>query len=144
MELSGDSGVTAVLQIWISIAGTAACAVISAASGLFTPWLLIAAAASAAASIFASQWYPRRYSDSIRGCFDAGSIRAVHGVLWKKEIVVPVSSLRTAEYRQTPLQRRYKSCTVILRFAGGGAAFPLLPQNQGMELIKIAESPRQE
>lgn len=128
-----------VIRIWIAGAGILLCAVIGMLAGLFTAWLLIAAAAAGGATIFLVWWYPIQYAAVFHGHFDGTAVRAVKGVIWRKHVFVPTSSLRTFECWETPLQRRLGCCTLILRFAGGATILPLLSRDQAADLTRKLE-----
>lgn len=140
MRLQADSGARKVLMVWISAAGMIAVALISALAGFFTSWLLILSGLIGALTVFAFLWYPPRYVSSMNGSFDGTAVRAVKGVIWKQELYVPVSALRTFEISATPVQRLFRCRSVILRFAGGAVLIPLLPKQQAEQLEKIMEA----
>lgn len=130
MHFSAGTGTIRVLTVWISVAGVAITAAISALAGLFTPWLLIGSAIMGGVTVFAALWYPHRYASVLQGDFDGISIRSTTGVFRKRSLFVPVKALRTFEICSTPLHRIFGCRTVILRFAGGAAYLPLLPTEQ--------------
>lgn len=61
------------------------------------------------------------------------------GVLWRRQIFVPMQALRTFETWQTPIQRLFHCRTLILRFAGGAAILPLLPDPDALMLTRMLE-----
>ena len=67
------------------------------------------------------------------------ALRAEIGVLFKKELYIPLSSLRTVESWVTPLHRAFRCRTIVLRFAGGAAILPLLPAAEAGELARLLE-----
>lgn len=141
MRFAADAGAAKVLAAWIAGAGVLATGLAGCLAGLFTPWLLILAGAAALFTVFAALWYPPRYVASLHGQFDGDAVRAVKGVLWKREVYIPVSALRTVETGSTPLQRLFRCRTVVLRFAGGAVMLPLLPDRQAAELAGRLEQP---
>ncbi|MPN12337.1 hypothetical protein SDC9_159653 [bioreactor metagenome] len=140
MKFAADYGAQRVLEIWIAAFGIAAVALTAAFAGLFTPWLLIITAVSGGVTVFAFLWYPPHYADSLSGSFDGAAVRAVKGVFWRKELFVPVEALRTIEMSATPVQRMFHCRTVILRFAGGSALLPLLPEEQARSLTAALQA----
>ena len=60
-------------------------------------------------------------------------------MLFKKELYIPLSSLRTVESWATPLHRAFRCRTIVLRFAGGAAILPLLPAAEAGELARLLE-----
>lgn len=132
-------GAVKVLTIWISAAGIAATALVSALAGLITPWFLVGSTIVGIATIFAALWYPSRYVDVFSGSFDGMAVRATIGVIRRQEIFVPIKALRTFELCSDPVQRIFKCRTVILRFAGGAVYLPLLPETQAFQLAKDME-----
>ncbi len=73
-----------------------------------------------------SVWYLPPLTRSLHGSFDSHAVRATYGLLWRRELFVPVDALRTYEIWTPPLHRLFECRTVILRFAGGSAWLPLL------------------
>ncbi|HIW72703.1 MAG TPA: PH domain-containing protein [Firmicutes bacterium] len=129
-----------VLALWIAAAGILATGLAGCLAGLFTPWLLGLAALTGAATVVGALWYPPRYAASLRGRFDGVAVRAEKGVLWKREIYVPASALRTVESGSTPLQRKLHCRTVVLRFAGGAVLLPLVPEKEAEDLSRALEA----
>ena len=128
-----------VLALWIALGGVLANALLSALAGLFTPKLLYGSALIGVLTVFLALWYPPRYCRSMQGVFDGEAVRAVQGVLWKKELFVPMTALRTFEISSTPLQRYFGCRTVVLRFAGGAAWLPLLAEDMAYALTRALE-----
>ncbi len=145
MEFQAGPGARKILILWFSGAGVAAVTVIGALAGLLTPWLLLGCAAVGIATVILVWWYPPRYAARLRGLCDHQVLRAEKGVCWKKDLVIPLSSLRTVESWTTPLHRRYGCRTVVLRFAGGAAVLPLLEEEQAKQLARhLADIARME
>ena len=95
--------------------------------------------AVAAATVAVCFWYPTRFVRSFRGSCREEALRAEIGVLFKKELYIPLSSLRTVESWVTPLHRAFRCRTIVLRFAGGAAILPLLPAAEAGELARLLE-----
>ncbi len=83
--------------------------------------------------------YLPRLSRSLHGRLDGGAVRACYGILWRRELFVPVGSLRTFEIWTPPLHRLFRCRTVILRFAGGSAWLPLLDWQDAYALAEYLE-----
>lgn len=139
MRFCAGDGAQHVLRLWIALAGIAVTALVAVLAGLLTPWLLIACGLVGAATLFLFLWYPSRYSRSMQGHFDGGAIRAEMGVLWRRQIFIPMDALRTFEIWDTPLQRKCKCRSLILRFAGGSTILPLLSEANAYYLAKLLE-----
>ncbi len=140
LTFSADKNSETVLALWIAAAGVLITGLAGCLAGLFTPWLLLLAALTGALTVFAALWYPPRYAAALHGSFDGTAVRAVKGVLWKRELYVPASALRTVESGSTPLQRRCHCRTMVLRFAGGAVLLPLLPEEETERLSKALEA----
>ncbi len=140
---AGD-GTAAVLRAWIALAGVLGAALTGLLAGLFTPWLLLLTGAAGLATVVLFLWYPPRYRDSVCGDFDGRAVRAIKGVLWKREIFVPMNALRTFETLNTPLSAHFGCCTVLLRFAGGTAVLPLLDEGDAARLTGLLEEAEEE
>lgn len=76
---------------------------------------------------------------SLHGSCDAQAVRAEKGVFWTQKLFIPVSSLRTVESWATPLHRLCRCRTIVLRFAGGAAFLPFLPEEQAERLTALLE-----
>ena len=139
MIFGAGSGAQKILAVWISLAGILAVGLIGLLAGLFTPWLLLAAAVVAAADVFLALWYPPRFVRSLRGSFDGVAVRAAWGVCWQREVFVPMVALRTFECWATPLLRWGGCRVLVLRFAGGATLLPLLSAAQAEELAARLE-----
>ena len=84
-------------------------------------------------------WYPPRFAASMEGSFDGEAVRARMGVLWKREVFIPMNALRTFESWAPPLHRIWNCRTIVLRFAGGGAMLPLLSEREAGQLVQMLE-----
>ena len=85
-------------------------------------------------------WYLPKLSASITGSFEEVAVRGTYGVLWKRELYVPLDALRTFEIWTPPLHRLFHCRTVVLRFAGGSALLPLLDVATAHELTQALEN----
>lgn len=61
------------------------------------------------------------------------------GVIWRREMRVPFSTLRTYEIWAPPLHRVFRCRTVILRFAGGSVWLPLLATETAAMIVAYVE-----
>lgn len=84
-------------------------------------------------------WYLPRLTCSLYGEMDDKRITVRYGVLWRWEMVVPLSALRTFETWTPPLHRLFHCRTVVLRFAGGCAVLPLLDDDTANRLMARLE-----
>ncbi len=139
MEFHTGDGACKVLAIWIAALGVMGATFTGALAGLFTPWLLIVSGLVVVATLFGAIWYPPQYARSLSGRCGEDEVYAEKGVFWRQEVFIPVSSLRTVESWVTPLQKLFRCRTIILRFAGGAAILPLLPDAQAQELTRRLE-----
>lgn len=139
MQFAADDGAKIVLRVWIAAAGLIAVALSAAVAGFFSPWLLWITGFIGVLTVFLSLWYPPRYTDSLRGSCDGVAIRAVKGVLLRREVFVPLAALRTFEINATPMQKYFRCRSVVLRFAGGAVLLPLIPKKQAEQLAAIIE-----
>lgn len=139
MEFQAGDGARKVLTLWTAGIGVLAAFLIGVVAGLLTPWLLIGSGLVGVATVAACFWYPARFVRSFRGSCGAEALRAEMGVIFQKELYIPLSSLRTVESWATPLHRAFRCRTIILRFAGGAAILPLLPKEQAGELAELLE-----
>lgn len=139
MQFAANDDAKKVLRIWIAAAGLVAVTLSAALAGFFTPWLLVVTGFVGILTVYISLWYPPRYADVFQGSCDGTAIRAVKGVLWKRELFVPLSALRTFEMSATPVQRIFRCRSVVLRFAGGAVLLPLLPEQQAEQLAAVIE-----
>lgn len=135
---AGD-GAPQVLRIWIALSGVAATALSGMVAGLFTPWLLLLSALVALATVVLFLWFPPRYADSVHGSFDGTAVRGTKGVLWRREVFIPMNALRTFEILDTPVQRHFGCRTLLIRFAGGSAVLPLLAKGDAERLVRLLE-----
>lgn len=83
--------------------------------------------------------YIPRLVSSFHGVFDAHAVRARYGLLWRRDVFVPLDSLRTYEVWTPPLHRLFGCRTVVLRFAGGAAWLPLLDSADAYHLTTRLE-----
>lgn len=139
MTFRAGDGARKILMLAIAAAAVVLAGLVGLLAGLFTPWLLIVLIPGGGAGIFLFLWYPPRFTDSVEGSFDGEAVRAKMGVLWKREIFIPMNALRTFESWAPPLHRRWKCRTIVLRFAGGGAVLPLLSEEAALRLIEKLE-----
>ncbi len=139
MTFQAGEGARRVLRLWIALAGVLASGLTGLLAGLLTPWLLLLTALVSVLTVFLFLWYPQRYAASLKGGFDGEAVRAQMGVLWRRQIFVPMQALRTFETWQTPIQRLFHCRTLILRFAGGAAILPLLPDPDALMLTRMLE-----
>lgn len=128
-----------ILMLAIAAGSVLLAGLIGLLAGLFTPWILLALVPAALAGVFLFIWYPPRFAASVEGSFDGEAIRARMGVLWKREVFIPMNALRTFESWAPPLHGIWKCRTVILRFAGGGAMLPLLSEEEAGRLVEMLE-----
>lgn len=84
--------------------------------------------------------YLPKLARSLNGSFDAQAVRASYGILWRRELFVPLDALRTYEVWTPPLHRLFDCRTVILRFAGGSAWLPLLDRHDAYALTARLET----
>lgn len=93
----------------------------------------------AVVAVFLLVWYLPRLTRSLYGEMDDRRITVQYGVLWQRETVVSLSSLRTFETWTPPLHRLFHCRTVVLRFAGGCAVLPLLDNDTAKHLTARLE-----
>lgn len=139
MEFQAEQGARRLLAIWLSAGGILLAAFFGALAGLLAVWLLAGSALVGAATLFGVLWYAPRYAGSLHGSCDAQAVRAEKGVFWTQKLFIPVSSLRTVESWATPLHRLCRCRTIVLRFAGGAAFLPFLPEEQAERLTALLE-----
>ena len=88
-------------------------------------------------------WLLPRFTQSIRGTVTQTAVCAEYGVIWRRELFVPLHSLRNFEVWAPPLHRVFRCRTVVLRFAGGSVILPLLSKNDAelltAQLEKVEE-----
>lgn len=125
MDFFAGNRAALLLQTGATAAAVPLIASFAVAAVFFSPlWVGVATVGSLwAATVF---WHSPRFVRSVRGTFDAGNVRVEYGVWLRRELFVPLSSLRTFEIWAPPLHRLFRCRTVILRFAGGAAVLPLL------------------
>ena len=93
----------------------------------------------AVVAVFLLVWYLPRLTRSLYGEMDDRRITVQYGVLWQRETVVSLSSLRTFETWTPPLHHLFHCRTVVLRFAGGCAVLPLLDNDTAKHLTARLE-----
>lgn len=140
MTFAAAPGARLALALWIALAGTLLTALTGLIAGLFTPWLLLLAGFEIAATVGFALWYPPRFTASLHGRFDGTAIHAVKGVLWKKEVFVPLTALRTLETFSTPIERLAGCRILTLRFAGGSVLLPFLSRDEAARLAALLEA----
>ena len=128
-----------VLTLWMVVLAVPLMAVAGVCVALFGPFLWIAVGVLGGASCFLILWYPARFAAAFHGDYDGHAIRAVKGVLWKKELFIPMTALRTFEFWDTPLQRFFRCRTLVIRFAGGSALLPLMDAGEAAALSEQLE-----
>ena len=139
MTFRAGDGACKILMLAIAAGSVLLAGLIGLAAGLLTPWLLLLLIPVDAAGVFLFFWYPPRFVASVEGSFDGKAVRARMGVLWKRDIFIPMNALRTFEGWAPPLHRMWKCRTIVLRFAGGSAALPLLSEQEAGRLIQMLE-----
>lgn len=139
MEFQAGAGACRVLRLWMAGIGILASSFIGLLAGLLTPLLLIGSGLTGLVTLVGALWYPPRYARFLQGSCTSEAVRAVKGVFWKQELFIPVSSLRTVESWTTPLHRIFRCRSIVLRFAGGAAFLPLLPEAQAQKLTRLLE-----
>lgn len=139
MDFRAGEGARKILMLAIAAASVLLAALIGLLAGLFTPWILLALIPISAAGVFLFLWYPPRFAASMEGSFDGEAVRARMGVLWKREVFIPMNALRTFESWAPPLHRIWNCRTIVLRFAGGGAMLPLLSEREAGQLVQMLE-----
>ncbi len=102
-----------------------------------------AIAAFPLATMFLGWWYADRFRRSLHGRLATNAVYVRYGVLWQREIFVPMESLRTFEVWTPPLHRLCRCRTVVLRFAGGAALLPLLSIDTAERLAARLELPKE-
>ena len=85
-------------------------------------------------------WYAARLIASVYGNVTARAVHLRYGVLWIREIFVPMEALRTFEVWTPPLHRIFRCRTVVLRFAGGAALVPLLGIQAATQFTQVLET----
>lgn len=95
MDFHAGEGARKILMLAIAAASVLLAALIGLLAGLFTPWILLALIPISAAGVFLFLWYPPRFAASMEGSFDGEAVRARMGVLWKREVFIPMNALRT-------------------------------------------------
>lgn len=143
MNFSAAPGTRTALSLWIALAGVLLTALTGLLAGLFTPWLLVLAGVEITAAVFLALWYPPRYAAALHGSFDGTAIQAVKGVLWKKEVFVPLTALRTLEIWSTPIEQAARCRMLTLRFAGGAVVLPFLSRETAAQLAAQLEAAEQ-
>ncbi len=97
---------------------------------VWVPWLV---------AIPLSVIYVPRLVASLHGVLTDDAIHAVYGVFWRREVFVPLHSLRNFEVWTPPLHRVFHCRTVVLRFAGGTVLLPLLAKQDAERLTACLE-----
>lgn len=139
MEFQAGDGACRVLRLWLAGLGILAASLIGLLAGLFTGWLLVGSVLAGLTTLWGILWYAPRYARGLQGTCSSEAVRAYKGVLWKQELYIPISSLRTVESWATPAQRLFGCRCIVLRFAGGAAVLPLLPEEQAQQLARMLE-----
>ncbi len=139
MEFRAGDGARKVLMTLIALLTVLAAGLIGLLAGLFSPWILLGLIPVSVSGLFVFLWYPPRFAASLSGTFDGTAVRASMGVIWQKEIFVPMNALRTFECWKLPFHRFWKCRTIILRFAGGATMLPLLREEDAQLLVERLE-----
>lgn len=139
MEFRAGDGARRVLMALAALLTVLSAGVVGLLAGLISPWLLLGLIPVGLAGLLAFLWYPPRFAASLSGSFDGTAVRASVGVLWRKEIFVPMNALRTFECWKLPLHRFWNCRTIILRFAGGATMLPLLREEDAIRLVERLE-----
>lgn len=139
MTFRAGDGARRVLMVLIALLSVAAAGLVGLLAGLFSTWLLLGLIPVAATGLAAFLWYPPRFAAGLSGSFDGTAVRASVGVLWRKEIFVPMNALRTFECWKLPFDRFWRCRTIILRFAGGATMLPLLREEDAIRLVEQLE-----
>jgi membrane protein YdbS with pleckstrin-like domain len=138
MKFGAGNGAVSVLRtVTAAVTAVPVILLIGLAMNGWTAFWWIGIPLSAGAAV--GGWYCPRWQASVHGECCPRHIRIAYGVWLQKEVVVPVSSLRTFEIWAPPLHRIFRCRTVILRFAGGAAVLPLLDRNSAAALTAILE-----
>lgn len=138
MEFRAGTGAVWVLRMVLLAAVLLAAAVLWLPSIFWTVWPMTCAVLPFLA-VPLGWWYDERLARSLYGTATKTAVRARYGVLWRREIFVPVSALRTFEVWTPPLHRLFRCRTVVLRFAGGAAWLPLLDKEDADRLTAWLE-----
>lgn len=145
MEFRAGKGAVWILRITL-IAGDLLLTVLIWFPSRLWPWWPWWCCFLPTAVLLPAAWhYVPRLTSSLHGGFDSQAVRASYGILWRREIFVPIDALRTYEVWTSPLHRLFGCRTVILRFAGGSAWLPLLDQRDAYALtvrLEAAEGQR--
>ncbi len=139
MEFRAGTGATRLIRTVVWAAATAIAVVLWLPSRFFAAWSPWWAAVPLMVCVPIALWYVPRFTRSIRGALTNDAVYAAYGILWKRELFVPVEALRTFEIWTLPLHRIFGCRTVILRFAGGSAWLPLLEKAEAYALTEWLE-----
>ncbi len=139
MDFRAGAGATRLMRIVVGAAATALAMVLWLPSCFFAAWSAWWAVVPLVLSVPITLWYVPRFTRSIRGALTDEAVYAAYGIVWQRELFVPVEALRTFEIWTLPLHRLFRCRTVILRFAGGAAWLPLLEETQAYALTEWLE-----
>ncbi len=139
MEFRAGTGAVWVLRTVLLAAVLLAATVLWLPSLLWTDWPT-ACAVLPLFTVPLGWWYTKRLTRSLHGAVTKTAVRARYGVLWRRELFVPVAALRTFEVWTPPLHRACRCRTVVLRFAGGAAWLPLLDKEDADRLTAWLEA----
>ena len=139
MEFCAGTGATRLMRIAVGAVVTAIAVILWLPSRFFEAWSPWWAIVPFALSIPIILWYVPRFTRSIRGTLTNEAVYASYGIVWRRELFVPIEALRTFEIWTLPLHRIFRCRTVILRFAGGAAWLPLLEETEAYVLTERLE-----
>lgn len=109
--------------------------------GAFMPVLAaVLAIAAAAAYIFGMVFYIPMYCKNLVYTFDDNFITVKKGIIYKRNALIPVSSVQYCILVQGILQKRFKRCTVALMLAGSFILISQIKINEGKLLIEYIRS----
>lgn len=130
---AGNGAVRLLRTVWsaLSIAGVAAA------------WRLLSLRSPlvlAVAAVWAGGWiYVARWARSLGGTVTSHTVYVRYGLVWKREILIPVTALRAVELWTPPLHRVFRCRTAVLRFAGGAVRVPFLSAAEARQLCALLE-----
>ena len=134
MEFRAGKGAVWILRVALLTVGVMGSTCWWGLSMLWDVWSLWGCFLPFGITAILAVWYLPRLVRSLRGSLDERAIRATYGLVWRREVFVPMDALRTFETWTPPLHRLFSCRTVILRFAGGAAWLPLLDRRDAQEL----------